>query len=220
MPSAIKRAPARTDGESPLARLIGRSRLIVFVAVVAVLLCAVSLFLLGAVLAADTVWSAWRDVFQGRIDSSTLTVRFLEIVSVMLKAVFFYLIGVGFYSLFIAPLNLTVALGMETLNDLETKIISVIIVIMAVRFLERFMSGGAGPDLLYEAGALALVTAALVFFKIFAHREGQEHKRQHPDIQERAKRDMFDGAQERHDITEEEIETRADRAERPRGARA
>jgi uncharacterized membrane protein YqhA len=204
-------APERGDEHDSLfARLIGRSRLIVFVAVFAVLACAVSLFLLGGVLAAETVWSAWRDVIAGRIESTDLGVRFLEIVSVMLKAVFFYLIGVGLYSLFIAPLNVTVALGVETLNDLETKVISVIIVIMSVRFLERFIEGEGGLDLIYRAVALSAVTAALVFFKIFTHREGQEHKRQHPHIQAHAQREMFEREHERHEIRDTELQARAE----------
>jgi uncharacterized membrane protein YqhA len=217
---AGNRDNARDPGDehdSPVARLIGRSRLIVFVAVLAVLVCAVSLFLLGGVLAADTVWSAWRDVIAGRIESTDLSVRFLEIVSVMLKAVFFYLIGVGLYSLFIAPLNVTVALGVETLNDLETKVISVIIVIMSVRFLERFIEGEGGLELIYRAAALSAVTAALVFFKIFTHREGQEHKRQHPRIQEHAQREMFEREHERHDIGDGEVQARA--GDRVRDAR-
>jgi uncharacterized membrane protein YqhA len=192
--------PGPDSPDSPFARLIGRTRLIVFVGVVGVLACAVSLFLLGGVLAADTVWSAWREVLDGSMEPTALSVRFLEIVSVMLKAVFFYLIGVGLYSLFIAPLNVTVALGVETLNDLETKIISVIIVIMAVRFLEHFIEGEGNLDLLHRAAALGLVTAALVFFKIFTYREGQAHKRERPS--RHAKREMFEREHEHHEIDE------------------
>lgn len=192
-PEAQDASPAAR--ESPLARLIGRTRLIVFVGVVGVLVCAISLFLLGGVLAADTVWSAWRGVLEGEREPTALSVQFLEVVSVMLKAVFFYLIGVGLYSLFIAPLNVTVALGVETLNDLETKIISVIIVIMAVRFLERFIEGEGDVDLLRRAASLGVVVAALVFFKIFTHREGQERKQEPPS--RHARRDMFEGEHER-----------------------
>ena len=55
-------------------------------------------------------------------DPVELTVEFLEIVSLMLKAVVFYLIGVGLWSLFVAPLNITVSLGVRTLSDLEAKV--------------------------------------------------------------------------------------------------
>jgi uncharacterized membrane protein YqhA len=187
------------DGhDTPFARLIGRSRLIVVVAVVAVLLCAFSLFLLGAWLALQTIWFAWAGVIAGDVGTTELVIRFLAIVTVMLKAVFFYLIGVGFYSLFISPLNVTVALGVETLNDLETKTISIIIVIMAVNFLERFIERQVSMEVLQSAAALAVVVAALVFFKIYTNREGQEARMRRD--QDRAKVEMFERAHEKQDV--------------------
>ena len=185
------------DGhDTTFARVIGRSRLVVAVAVVAVLLAAFSLFLLGAWLALVTIWSAWQGVWAGELGTAELIVRFLEIVTVMLKAVFFYLIGVGLYSLFISPLNVTVALGVETLNDLETKIISVIIVIMAVSFLERFIEHRDAMELLLSAGSLGIVVAALVFFKVFTNLEGARMRRD----QDRAKVEMFERAHEKQHI--------------------
>ncbi|MCL4798774.1 MAG: YqhA family protein [Burkholderiales bacterium] len=202
--------------DSRLARLIGRSRNIILIAVAAVMICAFSLFLLGAILAAQTVWTAWSGVLAGHVGTTDLTLRFLEIVTVMLKAVFFYLIGVGFYSLFISPLNVTVALGVETLNDLETKIISVVIVIMAVSFLERFIDWQGRDEVLWSAGALGLVVAALTVFQWQTHRAGQEHKHQHPDILERAKVEMFERAHEEHEITPDEADLRFDEEEASR----
>lgn len=184
--------------DTRLAWLIGRSRLIVVVAVLAVLAAAFSLFLLGAWLALSTVWTTWRDVGATDLGTNEIVIRFLQIVTVMLKAVFFYLIGVGFYSLFISPLNVTVALGVETLNDLETKIISVIIVIMAVDFLEGFIRSEAPLEVLYSAAALALAVAALVFFKIHTNREGNEARmRRDQDV---AKLEMFERAHEKQDV--------------------
>jgi uncharacterized membrane protein YqhA len=187
------------DGhDSPVARIIGRSRLIVMIAVAAVLLAAFSLFLLGAWTAIVIVWGAWQEVASGEAATTGLVVRFLEIVTVMLKAVFFYLIGVGLYSLFIAPLNVTVALGIETLNDLETKIISVVIVIMAVAFLERFIQHEVSIEVLQEAAALGIVVAALVLFKFFTTREGQEARRRRD--QDLARREMFEQSHEQQDV--------------------
>jgi len=184
--------------DSAFARLIGRSRLIVIVAVIAVLLCAFSLFLLGAWVAVETIRFAWLGVMQGEVGTTELTVRFLEIVTVMLKAVFFYLIGVGLYSLFVAPLNVTIALGVETLNDLETKVISIVIVILAVAFLERFIEQGDALELLFMAGALGIGTAALVFFKIHTNREGQEARMRRD--QDHARVEMFEREHEQRDV--------------------
>lgn len=190
---------------TPLARAIGRSRFVVMIAVAAVMIVALSLFLLGAILAALSVWHAWKGVFEGQIGSTDLTVEFLEVVSVMLKAVVFYIIGVGLYSLFIAPLNLTVALGVETLNDLESKVISVVIVILGVTFLEHFIRWEQPVEMLQYGGALALVVAALVLFQMFSHRAKQDQKAHDPDVQARAKREMFHKDHEQQEIEPDEI---------------
>lgn len=207
------------DHDSPFARAIGRSRFVVVIAVIAVMFVALSLFILGAFLALYSVWTATTTIAVGDMGSTELTVRFLEIVTVMFKAVVFYLIGVGLYSLFIAPLNLAVALGVETLNDLEAKIVSVVVVILGVRFLEAFIEWENSMDVLMRAGATALVVFALVFFQRYTHKEGQEHKLRQPDVQERAKLEMFERQHERQEIRPEEVEqgggTRAERREIP-----
>jgi len=211
------RPAARDEHDSASARFIGRSRLIVFIAVAAVMLCAISLFLLGAVIAVETIWEAWREVLSGELSGTDATIRFLAIVAIMLKAVFFYLIGVGLFSLFIAPLNLTVSLGVETLNDLETKLISVVIVIMAVAFLERFIQWVNPMEVLIGAGALALAVMALVFFKIHTTREGQETRSRHD--QDWARLEMFERAHETHDIASEAHVAGGEAGEEPRAGR-
>lgn len=189
----------------PLARAIGRSRFVVMIAVAAVMIVALSLFLLGAILASLSVWHAWKGVFDGQIGSTDLTVEFLEVVSVMLKAVVFYIIGVGLYSLFIAPLNLTVALGVETLNDLESKVVSVVIVILGVTFLEHFIRWEQPVATLQYGGALALVVGALVLFQMFSHRAKEDQKSHNPDVQTRAKRELFNEDHEQQDIKPDEV---------------
>ncbi len=190
---------------TPFSKVIGRSRFIVLLAVVAVMLVAVSLFLLGTVQAVGSIWAAWTRVFDGNLNSTDLTVQFLEIVSVMLKAVVFYIIGVGLYSLFIAPLNLTVSLGVETLNDLESKVISVIIVIMGVTFLEHFIRWDAPIQTLQFGGALSVVVFALVFFQRYSHQAKEDQQSHHPDVQARAQKELFERDHEAHEVRPEEI---------------
>jgi len=195
----IKDDKAAADKElrtrmEPLGRVIGRTRYVVLLAVIAVLLVALSLFLLGTILAIMGIWEAWAALLHGRLEATDLTVEFLEIVSVMLKAVFFYLIGVGFYSLFIAPLNIATSLGVETLNDLETKVVSVVIVILAVRFLEEFVSGKQASEILQYGGALAVTVAALVLFQFYNHRAKGDQ--QAHGTAEQSKKELFENDQE------------------------
>lgn len=179
---------------------IGHSRFIVLIAVAAVMLVAVSLFLLGAIQAFTSVWEAWTSIFHGDLQSTQLTIRFLEVVSVMLKAVVFYIIGVGLYSLFVAPLNITVSLGVETLADLESKVVSVVVVILAVTFLEHFVRWEEPLATLQFGGAMALVVVALVLFQRHSHQAKEEQKQHNPDEQARAQKHMFVNEDEKAEI--------------------
>jgi uncharacterized membrane protein YqhA len=181
-------------------QIVGRSRFIVVLAVAAVMLVAVSLFLLGTWQAVTGVWHAWREVVRGTSSNAELTVEFLEIVSLMLKAVVFYIIGVGLWSLFVSPLNITVSLGVQTLSDLESKVVSVVVVILGVTFLEHFIRWEQPTETLQFGGAMALVVTALVFFQRFAHQVKEDQKSHNPDEQARAQRALFDAEEERHEI--------------------
>lgn len=191
---------------TPFNRALGRSRYIVLVAVIAVLLVAVTLFLMGAITALQGVYGAWATVLRGELDTTDLTVEFLELVSVMLKAVVFYIIGVGLYSLFIAPLNITVSLGVQTLYDLETKVVSVVIVILGVTFLEHFIQWQEPVETLQFGAAMALVVGALVLFQHFSHRAKEDQKEHNPDEQKRAQRELFQDDREEHVVTQSEVE--------------
>lgn len=191
---------------TPFSRIVGNSRFIVLLAVISVMLVAVALFLIGVVQAATGVWSAFIDISDGKFVATTLTIQFLEIVSTMLKAVVFYIIGVGLYSLFIAPLNLTVSLGVETLNDLEEKIVSVVIVILAVTFLEHFVRWDEPLQTLQFGGALASVVFALVYFQHHSHRAKEAQQAKSPDVTARAQKELFEENQEQHVIRDDQIQ--------------
>lgn len=188
---------------APFAELIGRSRFVVLLAVAGVLLVSISLFLVGAGLAVKGTWTAVVALVRGDLGSTSLTVELLEIVSVMLKAVVFYLIGVGFYSLFIAPLNLTAALGIDSFNDLEIKIVSVVIVILAITFLEHFILWEQPVEVLLYGISLAVVVGALVLFQLHSHRASREDRSEIAPTIVEAQRKMFHQDVEEREVTPE-----------------
>jgi uncharacterized membrane protein YqhA len=205
--------PSSHDQLDRFSQALGRSRYAVILAVLAVMLVALSLFLIGTFQAGVTTWHAWRDLAQGSFQSATTTVEFLEIVTVMLKAVVFYLVGVGLYSLFIRPLNITMSLGVQTLNDLETKVVSVVIVILSVTFLEHFILWKDPTSTLQFGAALALVVAALVFFQRYSHAAKEDQRAHHPDEQSQAQRAMIEEEDERAAIGHADERPRAERDE-------
>ena len=190
-----ERAPIE---ESPFTRFIGHTRFVVLIAVLAVLLVAVTLFLQGTWLALRDIWETWGGVVEGSSKANDLTIIFLELVHIMLEAVVFYLIGIGLYSLFVAPLNLAVGLGVETMGDLEDKIVSVIIVIMAVSFLEHFIRWENATQTLQFGVSLAAVIFALVYFQRHSHSARQDLRENF--TRARAQKDLFSGDSEEHDI--------------------
>lgn len=194
-----KRSP---DALGTLGQVIGHTRFVVLIAVIAVLMVAVSLFVLGAVQAITTVWQAWVNTFHGD-QAPHLSADFLGIVIIMLEAVVFFVIGVGLYSLFIAPLNLAIALGVETLNDLEEHVISVVVAVLAVTFLQNFIRWESPQETLQFGAALALAVASLVLFQRYSHHAKEDKKHHKPDTQQRSKREMFEEDEERHEIKPE-----------------
>ena len=172
--------------------LLGRSRYLVFVAVLSVMVTAFSLFLIGAVQAVGALYQSWSDVAKGVFSSHGISMsRDLNIVSTMLEAVVFYLVGVGLYSLFISPLNVAVALGIESLTDLESKVLSVIIVIMGATFLQHFVRWKDPVGTLEFGGSLAIVVISLVSLQWLGHRATETQKAYSLKKQIRAQQEMF-----------------------------
>lgn len=191
-------------------QVIGRSRFVVLLAVVAVMLVSISLFVLGTIQAVVGIWDAWEEVLRlgGKIQATHLTVKFLEIVSTMLKAVVFHLIGVGLYSLFVSPLNITISMGIETLHDLESRVINVVIVILAVTFLEHFILWQDPGETLHFGVAAAVMIVALVIFERYSHKVKEASKTPKPIDQIRAQRTMFNEEEEKAEIDQEPSESK------------
>lgn len=196
---------------APLAEAIGKTRFIVLVAVVSVILVSFALFVIGAGMAVQGIWNAVSAFARGDEAVTTITVDLLEVVSTMLKAVVFYLVGVGFYSLFIAPLNLTAALGMRSFNDLEIKIVSVVVVIMAVTYLEHFIRWEQAVETLLYGLSFAVVVASLVFFQMHSHRAAREDEQNDARTRFEAQRELFHEDHEEREVRpERELAERRD----------
>ena len=206
-----EKEPPHRVGDDPghislpaIGRMVGRSRLVVLVPVLAVLLVAISAFLLGAIQAVHAVWQSWSAVLSENPEAPGGSVTFLKTVAVMLEAVVLFLVGIGLYSLFIAPLNLAVGLGVESLNDLEERVISIVVAVLAVTFLERFIRWEQPLETLQFGGALAVTVLALVLFLHVSHRASEDRTAHHANAEARSKRDMFHRDDERHEVQRDE----------------
>jgi uncharacterized membrane protein YqhA len=147
--------------------LVEKSRYFVILAVVTVLIVSITIFVMGTLHSILTIEHIWVKFSHDKIVSIGFLIELLEIINTMLKGVIFYIIGVGLYNLFITPIELCTQFGVSSLNDLEEKVISVVIVIFAVQFLKQLTLWENPLDILYFGLATTAVTLALVAFLRF-----------------------------------------------------
>ena len=104
-----------------------------------------------------------------------MSLAVIEIIDLFLVGTVAYIAGVGLYKLFIsnAEIELPMRLKINSLKDLEDKIIGVIVAALAVAFLGQAASGHEPEALLSYGGGIALVIAALGFFVRHVGTEGE-----------------------------------------------
>jgi uncharacterized membrane protein YqhA len=92
-------------------------------------------------------------------------INLIEAVDLFLLGTAFYLISLGLYELFIdeeAPVPPWLVI--HDLDDLKSKLISIIVVVLGVQFLAQVLNGKGDANLLPYGAAIALVILALAFF--------------------------------------------------------
>jgi len=101
--------------------------------------------------------------------SKVMSLAVIEIIDLFLVGTIAYITAIGLYKLFIAKnkIQLPVKLKINTLSDLENKIIGVIIAALAVAFLGKAAGAEDTSSLLNYGGGIALVIAALSIFMKF-----------------------------------------------------
>ena len=152
------------DAPAPLNRLIGFTRYIILFVIVSVLLAAITICVVAPILTLANLWDVLQDGARGSLAGHEGILRILDLVIVMLEVVAFYLVGIGLYHLFIGPLPLAERIGLDTLNKLESKVVNVIVVMMAV----NSRAARTGPQRHRQPAlrrAIALVVSALAAFQ-------------------------------------------------------
>ena len=90
----------------------------------------------------------------------------IEIIDIFLIGTVSYITAVGLYKLFISKqeIELPVRLKINSLKDLEDKIIGVVVAALAVAFFGQAVGASDLQELLYYGAGIALVIGALAFF--------------------------------------------------------
>jgi uncharacterized membrane protein YqhA len=169
-PEAVAARKARARPEAGFERLLGLSRIVVVVPVIILLLSAFTSFAYGTSVFVRSV--------AGIADDPSLTshnIGFLLLLTdLFLVGATLMIAAFGFYELFITGVDdgrprlpLPSWLRMDDLSDLKARVISMVILVVAVTFADVAVEAEAGPAILYLGAAVALVIAALTGFLRF-----------------------------------------------------
>ena len=95
----------------------------------------------------------------------TLAVEMLSIIDLALLGIVFFVISLGVYQLFIDDqLPLPSWLRIDDLDDLKGKLVSVVVTLLGVYFLEIVVTGNGGTEILAAGLGIGAVVAALSIF--------------------------------------------------------
>jgi uncharacterized membrane protein YqhA len=131
------------------------------------LFAAVAAFAWGTLKTVDTISLVLSSM--GR--DKAITVEFVEIVDSFLIATALLIFAVSLYELFIDKLDLPDWMLAHDLYDLKTKLSSMIVLVMAVKFLEKLLDVKDAKALMQIGIATALMSAVLIAFGYFGKKD-------------------------------------------------
>ena len=149
-------------GGLPVIRLFAWTRWLIVAAVLAALLLATVLLAYAAVAAVGIAWDVATDLSFTSKGTKELSIQVIEMVDAILLGTVVYIVALGLYELFIdSETPVPDWLDIDTLDDLKSKLVGVVVVLLAVSFLRFATAWDGGRSILYLGAGIALVIAAL-----------------------------------------------------------
>jgi uncharacterized membrane protein YqhA len=142
-------------------KILGLTRYVVFVPAVASIIGALLLMAQGSIAMIEAVYESVTGVSYLKVT----IVEVLTAVDAILLGTVLLVIGYGLYELFVdTDLEVPVWLEVKDLDDLKSKLIGVVVAIIAVIFVGVFVDTDRAADVVsYGLGAGALVTGLAIF---------------------------------------------------------
>ena len=162
-----------------IVKFIGATRYLAIVPIIGLAVAAAVMFAFGGIGLIMFVIRSITEATAGHAATVLPIFELLEYVHQFLIGTVLYITAMGLYQLFIQDVPLPMWMKTESSEDLETNLIGVTVVVLAIEFLGAVFSGRQDNLLEYGAG-IALPIAALGVFMGLKHRgqEKQAAKRQ------------------------------------------
>ena len=138
-------------------RVVASTRYLALAGVVFGLLAALAAFVWGGVKTVLLILKLAHGDFDG------MTVALVQLMEGFLLAAGLLIFALGLYELFIGDIELPQWLIFHDIDELKAKLVGVIVMVMAVAFLERLENSSDGRGLGEAGVSVALVAAVLVW---------------------------------------------------------
>ncbi len=147
-----------------LRRILAGSRYLVYIPVIGSLLAAAMLLIEGGLTVVNVGIEAVNHIALTVAEAKHLAVEFIQVVDLFLLGTVLYIVALGLYELFIDPsLPAFSWLVITTLDDLERRLVGIIIVLLVVTFLASVVSWDGSWTIVALGGAISLIILALTF---------------------------------------------------------
>jgi uncharacterized membrane protein YqhA len=143
--------------------LLERARFAVAPVAIALAILAFVVFLWAGAQAVSLIVDLFRDEGWKR---DALVGRLLGTFDLFLIGSVILIVAAGMWELFVGDLDLPDILTVSDLTALKQKVSDLLVLVLAIQFAKRFLSGTAGIDLLYAGASVALVGGTLVLFTL------------------------------------------------------
>jgi uncharacterized membrane protein YqhA len=153
-----------------LRKLLESSRYLLVLPVIGSLLLTAAVVIVGLGTIVAQVWKLFESGEFGAKAAKQLTLTVIQTIDMFLVGAISYIVAVGIYKLFISQADeqLLKGIRIEKLDDLENKIIGVVVVALAVGFLGKAEEAVDMQALLQGGVGIAVVIGALCLFLKFS----------------------------------------------------
>lgn len=151
-------------------RLVLMTRYGILLAIVGVAVSGLVLLIYCLVALTRTIYHGFFETPFDMDGARHLAVELIELTDFFLLGMVLYVVSIGMYQLFVDP-DLPVAgwMHVNTLDDLKTQILNVIVVLLVVTFLASAITWSGGQDVIYLGAAISVVILAVSLYT-FVHR--------------------------------------------------
>lgn len=147
--------------------ILERSRYLALIGIISLLVASFAAFIWGTI---KTVFTTLL-VIQTLGKDSTITIELIELIDIFLIATTILIFAASLYELFIGKLDMPEWMLAHDLYELKAKLSSMIVLVMAVKFLQKMIEVKDTQELLQRGIATALVSAVLIAFGYFGKKD-------------------------------------------------